>query len=66
LDQSQTTAATPTGVFLLHQYMIAIPDELLASARIDGASEWRVYWQIVLPLVAPAMSVLAIFSVMWR
>jgi alpha-1,4-digalacturonate transport system permease protein len=59
-------AATPTGVFLLRQYMITIPDELLASARIDGASEWRVYWQIVLPLSAPAMAVLAIFSVMWR
>lgn len=59
-------AATPTGVFLLRQYMITIPDELLASARIDGASEWRVYWQIVLPLAAPAMAVLAIFSIMWR
>lgn len=59
-------AATPTGVFLLRQYMLTIPDELLASARIDGASEWRVYWQIVLPLAAPAMAVLAIFSVMWR
>ena len=59
-------AATPTGVFLLRQYMITIPDELLASARIDGASEWRVYWQIVLPLSAPAMAVLAIFSIMWR
>lgn len=59
-------AATPTGVFLLRQYMLTIPDELLASARIDGASEWRVYWQIVLPLSAPAMAVLAIFSIMWR
>ena len=59
-------AATPTGVFLLRQYMLTIPDELLASARIDGASEWRVYWQIVLPLAAPAMAVLAIFSIMWR
>ena len=59
-------AATPTGVFLLRQYMLTIPDELLHSARIDGASEWRVYWQIVLPLAAPALAVLAIFSVMWR
>ena len=59
-------AATPTGVFLLRQYMLTIPDELLASARMDGASEWRVYWQIVLPLSAPAMAVLAIFSIMWR
>jgi len=59
-------AATPTGVFLLRQYMLTIPDDLLASARIDGASEWRIYWQIILPLSAPALAVLSIFSVMWR
>ncbi len=59
-------AATPTGVFLLRQYMLTIPDELLDAARIDGASEWRIYWQIILPLAAPAIAVLTIFSVMWR
>jgi alpha-1,4-digalacturonate transport system permease protein len=59
-------AATPTGVFLLRQYMLTIPDELLEAARIDGASEWRIYWQIVMPLAQPALAVLAIFSVMWR
>lgn len=59
-------AATPTGVFLLRQYMLTIPDELLDSARIDGATEWRIYWQIILPLTTPALAVLAIFSVMWR
>ena len=59
-------AATPTGVFLLRQYMLTIPDDLLDAARIDGASEWRIYWQVVIPLAAPAMAVLAIFSVMWR
>ncbi len=59
-------AATPTGVFLLRQYMLTIPDELIDSARIDGASEWRIYWQVILPLAAPAIAVLAIFSVMWR
>jgi alpha-1,4-digalacturonate transport system permease protein len=59
-------AATPTGVFLLRQYMLTIPDELLDAARIDGASEWRIYWQVMLPLSAPALAVLAIFSVMWR
>src|SRR5262249_1007211 len=59
-------AATPTGVFLLRQYMLTIPDELLDSARMDGASEWRIYCQIMVPLAAPAMAVLAIFSVMWR
>ncbi len=59
-------AATPTGVFLLRQYMLTIPDELLDAARIDGASEWRVYWQVILPVARPALAVLAIFSVMWR
>jgi alpha-1,4-digalacturonate transport system permease protein len=59
-------AATPTGVFLLRQYMLTIPDELIESARIDGASEWRIYLQIVLPLARPALAVLTIFSVMWR
>jgi alpha-1,4-digalacturonate transport system permease protein len=58
--------ATPTGVFLLRQYMLTIPDELLEAARMDNASEWRIYWRIILPLSAPALAVLAIFSVMWR
>jgi alpha-1,4-digalacturonate transport system permease protein len=59
-------AATPTGVFLLRQYMLTIPDELIDAARIDGASEWRIYSQIILPLAKPALAVLTIFSVMWR
>jgi alpha-1,4-digalacturonate transport system permease protein len=59
-------SATPTGVFLLRQYMLTIPDDLLDAARMDNASEWRVYWRIVLPLTAPALAVLAIFSVVWR
>jgi alpha-1,4-digalacturonate transport system permease protein len=59
-------SATPTGVFLLRQYMLTIPDELLEAARIDGASEFRVYWQVVLPLTRPALAVLTVFSIMWR
>jgi alpha-1,4-digalacturonate transport system permease protein len=59
-------AATPTGVFMLRQYMLTIPDELIDAARIDGASEWRIYAQIIMPLAKPAVAVLAIFSVMWR
>lgn len=59
-------AATPTGVFLLRQYMMSISDELLDAARIDGARDFRVYWRIILPLTAPAIAVLTIFSVMWR
>jgi alpha-1,4-digalacturonate transport system permease protein len=58
--------ATPTGVFLLRQYMLTLPNELIEAARMDHASEWRIYWRIVLPLTAPALAVLAIFSVMWR
>ncbi len=53
-------------MFLLRQYMLTIPDELLEAARMDNASEWRIYWKIILPLAAPAMAVLAIFSFMWR
>lgn len=60
------TVATPTGVFMLRQYMLTIPDELLDAARMDRASEWQIYWRIVLPLTAPALAVLAIFSVVWR
>lgn len=60
------TVATPTGVFLLRQYMLTIPDELIDAARMDKASEWQIYWRIVLPLAAPALAVLAIFSVVWR
>ncbi len=59
-------AATPTGVFLLRQYMLTIPDELLEAARIDGAGEWRIFLQIVLPLARPALAVLTVFSIMWR
>ncbi len=59
-------AATPTGVFLLRQYMLTIPDELIDAARIDGASEWRIYSQVIIPLAKPALAVLTIFSVMWR
>lgn len=58
--------ATPTGVFLLRQYMITIPDDLLAAARVDGASEWQVFTLVMLPLCKPALAVLAIFSMMWR
>lgn len=59
-------AATPTGVFILRQYMLTIPDELIESARIDGAGEFRIFARIVLPLARPALAVVAIFSILWR
>ena len=59
-------AATPTGVFMLRQYMLTIPDELLEAARMDAASEWTIYWRIVFPLALPAIAVLGILSIIWR
>lgn len=59
-------AATPAGVFLLRQYMLTIPDELLEAARMDAASEWKIYWRIILPLALPALAALGILSVIWR
>ena len=59
-------AATPTGVFLLRQYMLTLPKDLIEAARMDKASEWQIYWRIVMPLTLPALAVLAIFSIMWR
>ena len=40
--------------------------EPIVAARMDHASEWQIYWRIILPLAAPALAVLAIFSIMWR
>jgi multiple sugar transport system permease protein len=56
--------ATISGIFLVRQFMVSIPDDLLAAARIDGASELRIYWSIVLPVARPVLSTLAIFTFM--
>ncbi len=55
-------ATTSFGVFLMRQYLISIPDSLLESPRIDGAGEFRIYWNIVVPLIVPAFAALGIFS----
>lgn len=60
------TIASPTAVFLLRQYMLTIPDEMMDAARVDGASEWYIYWRIIMPLTTPALATLAIFTIMWR
>ena len=59
-------AATPTGVFLMRQFLLSVPDDLLEAARIDGASEWRLYSRVILPIAKPVVATLAIFSFMWR
>lgn len=54
--------ATVFGIFLVRQFALTIPDELLDAARVDGASEWRIYWQVVLPLLRPILVTLAVFT----
>lgn len=57
------TIASPTTVFFMRQYMIpSLPMEILQSARIDGAGEFRIFNQIVLPMMKPAMATQAIFA----
>lgn len=52
------------GIFLIRQYVMAIPDSLIESARIDGANDFQIYYKIILPLAAPVMVTLAIFTFM--
>lgn len=54
----------PFGVFLFRQFFLSIPDELLEAARIDGLSEFGIYWRIIMPLSRPAIASLVIFSFM--
>lgn len=55
-------AVTAFGTFLMRQFMLTIPDDLLAAARIDGASEVGIFWRIILPLSRPAAAALSIFT----
>lgn len=59
-------SVTPTGIFLVRQYILALPNELLDAARIDGASEWKVFLKVVVPLCRPVTATLAIFVFTWR
>jgi len=54
------------GTFLMRQTISTIPDELIDAARLDGASELRIFWSIVLPLCKPTLATLAIINVIWR
>ncbi|HEY0332865.1 MAG TPA: carbohydrate ABC transporter permease [Stenotrophomonas sp.] len=56
--------ATVFGIFLVRQYARGIPDELLEAARIDGAGEMRIFFQIVLPMLKPVLVTLTIFTFM--
>jgi multiple sugar transport system permease protein len=56
------SVANVFGIFLVRQYALSIPDELLEAARIDGAGELRLFWSIVLPALGPILVTLAIFT----
>jgi len=55
------TSANAFGIFWMRQYMYSVPDELLDAGRLDGASEFGLYWRIVVPLIRPALGALALF-----
>lgn len=57
---------TATGIFMFRQFFRTVPDELLEAARIDGASEYRIFFTLMLPIARPIIAVLAIFSFQWR
>ncbi|MCA9894539.1 MAG: carbohydrate ABC transporter permease [Anaerolineae bacterium] len=44
------------GIFLMRQFISTIPDELIDAARVDGSSEWQIYWRIILPQILPALA----------
>lgn len=55
------TAANAFGVFWMRQYMYSLPDEVLDAARLDGTSEFGLFWRMVLPLSRPALGAFALF-----
>jgi multiple sugar transport system permease protein len=58
--------ATAFGIFLMRQYMLSLPDEVLDAARVDGASEFEIYWRIVLPLSTPVIGALGILAFVFQ
>ncbi len=58
--------ANAFGIFLLRQFILGVPDELIEAARLDGASELRIVFQIVAPEVAPAIAALALFAFVYH
>ncbi len=54
--------AGPFGVFLMRQFMLGIPDELLEAARMDGASEFKIFWSVVMPIATPVLATLGILT----
>jgi multiple sugar transport system permease protein len=62
LAMAMPMISSPFGIFLVKQFASTIPDELMDAAKIDGASEWQMFSRVGLPLLAPALAALAIFT----
>jgi len=62
---THTAFAMPFAIFLLHNYMSALPKDIFESARIDGANHFRIFWRLVLPLSVPVLAAFAIFQFLW-
>ena len=54
--------ASAFNIFLMRQAFRGVPNDLIDAARVDGAGEWRVWWQILLPIVRPSMAAVAVFT----
>lgn len=59
-------AVTIYGMFLFRQFFSTLPKDLEDAARIDGCSEWAIFWRVVLPQARPALATLAILSFLWN
>ncbi|GCF09519.1 carbohydrate ABC transporter permease [Dictyobacter arantiisoli] len=62
---AHTAFGLPFAVFLLRNFFAALPSDLMESAHIDGASHWRIFWSIIIPLSVPSLASLGIFQFMW-
>jgi alpha-glucoside transport system permease protein len=62
---AHTAFGLPIAIYIMRNFMSGIPFDLLESARIDGANELRIFWNIILPLTTPALAAVAIFQFMW-
>ena len=62
---AHTTFALPFAIFLLRNFFITLPKDLIEAARVDGASNFGIFWRVVLPLSVPALASFGIFQFLW-
>jgi alpha-glucoside transport system permease protein len=62
---AHTIFALPLAIFLLHNFMREIPGELIEAARVDGAGHVRIFFQVLMPLITPALAAFGIFQFLW-